>query len=217
MLSRRLPVYLLLDVSGSMSGAPIEAVNEGLQVFAQSIKSEAPALETIHVSIITFGGSVNQLCSMVPAGEFTPPRLTAVGSTPMGEALFCLDSCIDSEVRLISDEDKADYKPLVFLFTDGYPTDGQKYKEAMIKLERRTRTKLANIIGLAAGPDANLDLLKEIGGTVLRMTDMNRDTISEYFAWVSQSAVEASCVASAEGDKKPVPLLPPPPCIEIML
>jgi len=29
---RRLPVYLVLDTSGSMSGEPIEAVKNGLQV-----------------------------------------------------------------------------------------------------------------------------------------------------------------------------------------
>ena len=37
---RRLPVYLLLDASGSMEGAPIESVRQGLEQFQSEVASD---------------------------------------------------------------------------------------------------------------------------------------------------------------------------------
>ena len=37
---RRLPVYLLLDCSGSMSGEPIEAVKQGIKALLSELKGE---------------------------------------------------------------------------------------------------------------------------------------------------------------------------------
>ena len=51
---RRLPVYLLLDTSGSMNGEPIQAVNVGLQSLLSSLRSDPHALDTVYISIITF-------------------------------------------------------------------------------------------------------------------------------------------------------------------
>lgn len=43
---RRLPVYLLLDTSGSMYGEPIEAVKNGVQVLVSTLRQDPYALET---------------------------------------------------------------------------------------------------------------------------------------------------------------------------
>ena len=49
---RRLPVYLLLDVSGSMRGEPIISMKTGVQVFLSCLKRNQSARETVFVSII---------------------------------------------------------------------------------------------------------------------------------------------------------------------
>ncbi|EDN3960136.1 tellurium resistance protein TerY, partial [Salmonella enterica subsp. enterica serovar Typhimurium] len=54
---RRLPVYLLLDTSGSMHGEPIEAVKNGVQTLLTTLKQDPYALETAYVSVITFDSS----------------------------------------------------------------------------------------------------------------------------------------------------------------
>ena len=41
---RRLPVYLVLDTSGSMYGEPIEAVNNGLHTLISTLSSDPYAL-----------------------------------------------------------------------------------------------------------------------------------------------------------------------------
>ena len=43
---RRLPVYLLLDCSGSMSGEPIESVRQVIKMLVNELKGDPQALET---------------------------------------------------------------------------------------------------------------------------------------------------------------------------
>lgn len=58
---RRLPIYLLLDTSGSMSGEPIEAVKNGVQLLETTLKQDPYALETAYISVITFDASAQQV------------------------------------------------------------------------------------------------------------------------------------------------------------
>ena len=51
---RRLPVYLLLDTSGSMHGEPIEAVKNGMQILLSTLRQDPYALETAYLSLIAF-------------------------------------------------------------------------------------------------------------------------------------------------------------------
>ena len=57
---RRLPVYLLIDCSGSMMGEPIEAVKVGLQTMTSALRTDPYALETVHLSVITFSQQATQ-------------------------------------------------------------------------------------------------------------------------------------------------------------
>ena len=48
---RRLPVYFLLDTSGSMRGEPIQALNNALSGMINTLRSDAQALDLslIHI------------------------------------------------------------------------------------------------------------------------------------------------------------------------
>ncbi len=120
---RKLPVYLLLDTSGSMFGEPIEAVNNGVQVLLSTLRSDPYALETAHLSVITFDNSARQAVPMTELSAFQAPNLTASGCTALGEALSLVAQKADAEVTKTTAEKKGDWKPLVFIMTDGAPTD----------------------------------------------------------------------------------------------
>jgi len=53
-MSRQLPVYLLIDSSGSMNGEPINSVNEGLRAMMNALRQDPYALETVLLSVVTF-------------------------------------------------------------------------------------------------------------------------------------------------------------------
>ena len=85
--TRRQPVYLLLDVSGSMSGAPIMAVEQGVQLLHNELMNQPQAVEVVHLSVITFASTAQQVTPLTPISSFTPPPLTAGGGTSLGGAL----------------------------------------------------------------------------------------------------------------------------------
>lgn len=120
---RRLPVYLLLDTSGSMYGEPIEAVKNGVQTLISTLRSDPYALETAYISIITFNSSAQQITPLTELASFQQPNIDASGCTAFGGALELLSQKIDSEITKTTAEVKGDWRPLIFIMTDGVPTD----------------------------------------------------------------------------------------------
>ncbi len=202
--SRRLPVYLLLDVSGSMAGDPIEAVRHGVKALISELRSDPQALETAYLSVITFNSAARQVCPLTELMLFREPTLTAGGPTALGAALRLLTDCIRNEVRKSTETQKGDWKPLVFILTDGVPTDEWREAAAMLK-----STKPANIIACAAGSCADTSVLKEITDSVLLMNNLSAGDLAQFFAWVSSSVK----LSSKSLDAKPGAgiELPPPP------
>lgn len=208
--SRRLPVYILADRSGSMVGEPIVAVNQGLQFLKNDLENEPRAVESIWISIISFGGRATVDVPMTELLSFLPPTLNAEGSTPLGEALRLLNQAIDHDIILGSGQHTGDYKPLVFLFTDGEPTD--EWRTAAQEVKQRTQAKTANIIAIGCGSNVNVSTLKEITESVMLMENVNGGDFQRLLAWVSQSVKRASQTRpSGDPNAQNQVSLPPPP------
>jgi len=180
---RKLPVYLLLDVSGSMQGAPIEAVNTGMQILLSTLRQNPYALEMAFLSVITFGPTAKQLMPLTELLDFQIPPLKAEGvGTSLGAALNLLVAKIETEIKKSTHDVKGDWKPIVFIMTDGEPTDDF---EPAIKAFKKISTGF--VVACAAGADANTFVLKQITENVVELETLNTKTASSYFQWVSAS------------------------------
>jgi len=212
---RRLPIYLLLDTSGSMAGAPIQAVRLGVEQFKKDAGSDSYAEETIFVGIITFG----QEAQFVTKGlmsfdkfrdDFQTDSLSANGQTPLGQALWLLSESLDKDVKgSVKGGEKGDWKPLVYILTDGEPTDD--WKAAREAILNRQKKRVINVITVGCGPTINQQNLKEIAiGPTWNMGN-DEASFKNFFQWVTQTAVTvAKSVSKPGGGDKPTDTPPPP-------
>lgn len=203
---RRLPVYLLLDCSGSMMGEPIEALRQGVKALLSELRGDPQALETAYLSVITFDSHARQITPLTELMLFKEPELQAGGATALGGALQVLLECIDTEVRKSTETQKGDWRPLVFILTDGSPTDTDAFNRAVQSVKN---AKIANIIACAAGSNANTTYLKQITENVLMMNTLSAGDMAQFFQWVSGSIKMSSKSLDAKPEG-PVQLPPPP-------
>lgn len=204
---RRLPVYLLLDTSGSMSGEPIEAVKNGVQVMISSLRQNPQAIETAFLSVITFDSTARQIIPLTDLGAFQMVDIRATGTTALGEALKVVSKCIDNEVAKTTAETKGDWKPLVFIMTDGIPTDD--WQSGLREFQKR---KTAYTVACAAGAGADTEVLKQITENVVSLDTADSQSIAKFFAWVTASiGVSSTRVEDSGREASGLNELPPPP------
>lgn len=203
---RRLPVYLLIDTSGSMTGEPIESVKVGLEAMLSSLRGDPFALESANISIITYDREVKVILPLTPLEDIQLPEITCPesGPTNMGAALKTLCKQMDSEVHLSTPTQKGDWMPLLFLMTDGKPSDIMEYNEAIPEVKKR---KFATIIACAAGSKAKTEPLLQLTDQVYTLDTMDKSSFSQFFKWVSSSIGVGNRSIGATSDL----ILPPPP------
>ena len=153
---RHLPVYILIDTSGSMKGEPIESVKVGLADMIATLRQDPYALETVCISIITFDRDVKQVLPLTELENLQLPNIVTPDSGPthMGAALKMLCDKIDVEVKKGTTEQKGDWRPLLFLLTDGKPSDIQDYNQIIPRVKT---LNFASIVACAAGPQAKTE------------------------------------------------------------
>ncbi len=197
----RCPCVLLLDVSGSMSGAPIEALNAGLQTFREELNRDELARKRVEIAIATFADRVQVVQDFVTPDEFEPPVLTAGGLT-------CLGSALETGLQLIGDR-KASYRthgisyyrPWLFAITDGEP---QGEPEAVVERaaqQIQTAEAERRLACFAVGVEgANLARLSDL--TVRTPLKLKGLCFRELFVWLSASMQSVS--HSQVGDQVPL-------------
>lgn len=204
---RRLPVYLVLDTSGSMCGEPIEAIKNGVQILVSTLRQDPYALETAFLSVITFDSTAKQVTPLTELATFQIPPISASGGTALGDALELLADSIDAEVAETTADAKGDWKPLIFIMTDGSPTDDWQKG-----LDRLKKTRTGVIVACAAGQGADTAILKQITEVVVQLDTADANTIKAFFKWVSASVSTGSQkVDSGQKEVSGLGDLPPPP------
>jgi hypothetical protein len=98
---RRLPVYLVIDTSGSMRGESIHSVNVGIQAMLSALRQDPYALESVHISIITYDNGAREFIPLTPLEDFQFSDIVvpSAGGTFTGAALECLMQCVERDVR----------------------------------------------------------------------------------------------------------------------
>lgn len=186
---RRLPVFLVIDVSESMAGDNLRSLQEGMERLIKTLRTDPYALETTYLSVIAFAGRPKTLTPLVELISFYPPRLPLGSGTSIGAAMEHLMGEIDRGVLRSTPDQKGDYKPLVFLMTDGKSTDD--IKSAFTRWKRDYATR-ANLVAVGIGPHASLEEIAGITSNVLRIENTTEQDFKKFVDWVSASVSSQS-------------------------
>lgn len=201
---RRLPIYFLVDISESMVGEPIEQVQKGMRTIIQELRVDPYALETAFVSIIGFAGKATTLSPLTELYKFYPPVFPIGGGTSLGAALDYLMDELDRSIQKTTMEVKGDWKPIIFLFTDGTPTDD--YSSAFARWNNKYKHS-CNLVAISIGDNVNTQVLGQISDNVLRLNDTDEESFSRFFKWVTAS-IKATSVSVTDYSNDEVQLAP---------
>jgi uncharacterized protein YegL len=177
---------LLLDTSRSMEGAPLAALEQGLQVLREQLLQVPRARKCVEVSIVTFGDGVEIVQDFVTADLFRPPVLQARGETPLGAGiLFGLDHLETREAWCQFNEVPYS-RPWVVLITDGMP-QGEPLETTRLAIQRIRNVESARLaVFFAVGIEgANMPLLARIA--VRPAVKLRKLCFADLFTWVAAS------------------------------
>jgi len=192
----RCPCILLLDTSYSMSGNPMQELNQGLKIFKDELMADSMATKRVEIAIITFG-PVQITTEFQTADNFQPPSLSATGDTPMGGAIEKAIEILKQRKDLYKQNGISFYRPWIFLITDGSPTDQWFNAANSIKMGEESKSFMFFSVGVEG---ANLDILRKI--SVREPLKLKGLRFRDLFSWLSNSLGSVS--RSKQGDEVPL-------------
>lgn len=215
---RHIPAVLLVDISGSMAGAPITELNRALVEFGNALQEDALALGRAEICIISFHTSIQTEMGFRPAAEYDAPVLSADGLTSFNEAIEAGLDAIEARKAEYKRHGVSYYRPWLFVLTDGAPTDNDKEIAAKNRLRSAIENKKVIYMPMGIGSGANTKKLQSYypestsSKIVLRA---KKDNFKEAFVWLSQSLSVVSHSDPNVSDRVNLPAVPSIITIEI--
>jgi uncharacterized protein YegL len=181
-----LPFYLVADVSASMRGEKLDALNKVTPSVVDSLSTEPILADKVRFGVISFSDTAEvelPLCDLLE-GNLALPQLSARGRTSYGAAFTRLRSEITDDVAALKADGYQVHRPVAFFISDGEPTDSgwDAAFRALTEFDPATNAGFAaypNVIPCGVG-DAEAKTLARLihpprGPKAMRMYLMNED------------------------------------------
>ncbi len=187
--ARPLEFIWVLDISGSMHGERIAALN-------YAIKEAIPAMQKsalgnvnaeIMVRVLTFETKTNWHVSLrTPVKDFEWTDVKAGGLSNLGEAFTDLASVLDDKVM-----PERGLSPIIVLITDGQPTDD--YKKGLDLLMSKPWAKKAYRLAISVADEVEKTVLEDfIGNINIKPIEVeNAMQLTTYIKYISTQVISS--------------------------
>lgn len=200
----RCPCVLLLDVSSSMQGEPIAALNEGLKAFQREVSQDAVAGRRVEIAIVTFGTGAKLVQDFVTVDQFSPTELIANGQTHLGAGIQVALDALEQRKDVYRTSAVAYYRPWVFLITDGSPYGEPESQVEQARLRLQAEQIANKVAFFAVGTEtANFQKLETFTIPARPPQRLKGVQFVELFVWLSRS--QQAVAHSRPGDQVPLP------------
>ncbi|MBF0118148.1 MAG: VWA domain-containing protein [Desulfobacterales bacterium] len=151
-------VILVIDISGSMKGEPIDSAKQGAVQFIKAMKPRDELKVVVFNNIIT---TLSDMCSIQQCGEGVISRIQGIFAD-RGTALYdAMAKCYVELSKLKKDNPKRRYNLLIL--SDGKDTASSTRRDDFVDmLPRGEDYNVPKIYSIAYGSEADKDLLAEI-------------------------------------------------------
>jgi len=182
--AKALPVILMLDVSGSMTGMPISTLNESVKKMLESFSKDDSANAEIQVALVTFGGNAEIKLPLTNSSDVQWTDMVASGGTPLGSAISIVEKLVEDKEQIPSNA----YRPTIVLVSDGVPTDNWRSNfDAALNASRFSKChRLALGINMTEG-DAAYQMLQDFVSEGEKVFLGDASEIVKFFKYVTMS------------------------------
>ena len=204
---RILKIYWLIDVSKSMQGAKIAAVNRAIKAAIPMLISEAEEQPTIQTRVRAMKFSSNAVWHTNEAKieDFEWYDLDVEGLTSTGAALKLM-----AEELTVEKMGKRAIPPVLILMSDGEATDD--YDGGLNVLLQQKWSKKAIRVAIAVGDDANIDELTKFCSNPNELPPILVSNTNEFvkaLIWASVDVSKSVSISEIGGSGSPqLPKLP---------
>ncbi|MDH6246239.1 VWA domain-containing protein [Mycobacterium sp. OTB74] len=147
----RVACVVLADVSGSMQGEPIAALERGFAAFTDYLHRDPLASKRVEVAVVTFGTVATVLVPMQEARSLQPVGFTAAGTTNLAAGVHLALDILEDRKYAYKAAGLQYYRPWILLLTDGRP-NVEGLDEAIARLNAVETARGVTIFAVGAGP-----------------------------------------------------------------
>ncbi len=181
--AKALPVILLLDISGSMSGSKITTLNQAVRTMLEEFKRISSGETQIRFGVITFESEARVHIPLQNVENVSWRDLHAGGGTNLMDALVLVKNLYEDRNVIPS----RSYRPTVILVSDGMPDSGwEDPMKAFITTGRSIKAnRMSMLIGDNSAAQVMLQFLQGSGNPLFFARDAG--DISKFFQYVTET------------------------------
>ena len=186
----RVACVVLADVSGSMQGEPIAALERGFAAFTHYLHNESLASKRVEVAVVTFGTVATVLVPIQEARSLTPVQFTAGGTTNLAAGINLALDMLEDRKGAYKMAGLKYYRPWILVLTDGKP-NLEGFDQAVARLNAAESARGVTVFAVGAGPRVDYQQLARL--SVQRgPAPLDGLKFEELFEWLSASLSNVS-------------------------